>query len=130
LDAINLNRLKEVAMSCRRYAEEHQGSFPANLSDLVPKYLPDDKTWLYITSKGRERKPWHYAAGLSDKSPEDFFLLWSPVAIRGGTKFPSGRRLCARLDTRCGILREEDFSAEMKRQGRERELEEILSAAK
>jgi hypothetical protein len=139
---------KQVALSCRTYADENQGRFPNDLRELVPDYLPSDnadqlllflnsaripkKPWYYLGTRGDwqhkalrrlKGEPWHYATGLTDKSPPDWFLIWSPEPS-------NGRRICMRCDASGQVMREENFRAEMKRQGRERELEEIPAAGK
>jgi hypothetical protein len=106
--------LQQVALACRLYAEDHQGRFPDRLSDLVPKYLPHDEYLFYADAETHERKPWCYRPGLTNTSPPDLFLAWSPDSTS------SGRRVGVHCDASAQILREEDFRAEMKRQIRGR----------
>jgi hypothetical protein len=141
-----LSHAHQLALLCKIYAEDYQGRFPKELRELVPDYLPPEnseellyfakipnKPWYFFGSdsawyhaaKKKFQKPWHYASGLTEKTPAEWFLIWSPEPY-GKT----GRRICARCDSSSQIMREEEFRAEMKRQGRERELEETPSAEK
>jgi hypothetical protein len=36
-----VNHAKQIATACERYARDHAGYYPAYLTDLVPKYVPD-----------------------------------------------------------------------------------------
>jgi hypothetical protein len=131
----HLCNAKQVALCCKTYAQDNEGRFPKSLLDLLPDYLSDDKVLYYWTDgaipKNSERydtdefntafravrKLWHYRAGVTEKTPADWFLLWSVESW-------NGRRIFVRCDASGGIMREEEFRAEMKRQGRERELQE------
>lgn len=92
-----------IAEACQSYAAEHNGSFPARLDDLVPKYLKDRSTFNCSISGHLERMGYTYVGGKNSDSP-DKILLYS--------KSPNsaGKHAVARVD---GSSQLEDLPAEL-----------------
>jgi hypothetical protein len=116
---------------------DNSGRFPKKLNELVPDYLdPDDaKELLFFRSWTTQKEmPWGYAAGLSEKSPSNWILLWSPEVIPANGKMGTiggvDRRLCIHCDGTGRIISEEEFRAQLKLQQRERDLEEVAAGTK
>jgi hypothetical protein len=40
---VAMTNARAIASACRKYAEEHNGTYPESLEELVPEYLPDSK---------------------------------------------------------------------------------------
>jgi hypothetical protein len=108
-----MSDLKQVATACRLYADDHEGRFPAKVSDLIPDYLQDHR--LFFT-KGRGDDPPQliiYHAGYRADDPAETLLVASPRPFESSR----GRhRVVVFVDTSGRIVPEAEFQELMLRQ--------------
>jgi len=78
-------QLKAIGASCRKFAEDHQGRFPATLEELVPDYIGDRSELL-----GPDHEPFEYMAAELSDAPSKIVAATRPV--------PGKRRVVLRRD--------------------------------
>ena len=72
-------------INCRAYALDHDGHFPADLSELHPKYLDDDSLLKTYGEDGGKGADYIYFSGYRNDSPTNTKpLIASPTTIIGG----------------------------------------------
>ncbi len=89
MDAISNGR--QVAMACSAYAVDHHGAFPADLEELVPKYVPDHSVFECRLSGNVEAGKFEYLGG-RDTDPGRNVLFYST------NQNAEGKRIVGRVD--------------------------------
>lgn len=69
-----LNSAKQIWLSCKQYAIDHNGQFPESLGELTPTYIVDPN--LEAIVKGGPADGWIYTPGLKETDPGN------PVVIK------------------------------------------------
>jgi hypothetical protein len=77
---IQLVHLHELGFALRGYAEEHDGKFPAHISDL-PAGSIRDVIRQFHDPVSQETQDWIYYPGLATSDPPDRVLLASPALV-------------------------------------------------
>lgn len=95
-----LNDAKGIALACKLYALDHQGDYPPNLEQLVPKYLPDAKIFECPLRKNQPPVGYNYFGG-KDSDPPTKVLLSSKATTR------NHKRIIITADA-AGVLQRED----------------------
>lgn len=86
-----LNNGRQIATACRAYAVDHGGAFPADLEDLVPKYVPDHSVFECRLSGNVEAGKFEYLGG-RDTDPGRNVLFYST------SQNAEGKRIVGRVD--------------------------------
>ena len=74
------NRVRQLGMALKIHAADHNGTYPAQLADLVESgALEDESLLVFKDPADGEEKPWLYDASLNDSAPGDAILLAAPV---------------------------------------------------
>ncbi len=111
----NTESAKVIIAAATSFASDHGGNFPAQLSELVPDYLPEGvlETPRYIEpgSLPPEYLDFTYYPGHNTESGSRIILLSAPDADR------SYQRLVGYLDGRVDVIAEEDFIVQAMKQG-------------
>jgi len=93
---VSLSNARQIAIACEAYAADHQGKFPAALTDLTPKYLPNPATLTCPLSGPSVPVGYEYYGG-RDNDPPSRILLASKAQQRN-------RRVVAYIDTTVKIV--------------------------
>jgi hypothetical protein len=94
-EAASMNNGRQIAIACRAYAADHNGSFPPTLNELVPKYLPNAKTLTCPLTGPSQPIGYEYYGG-KDSDPGSRILLVSKGASRVHNK--GTRRVVVHVD--------------------------------
>ena len=89
----------EIAHAINQYAADHEGAFPARLTDLIPKYLPGQGSLACPLSSAGTQSGYRYFPG-KDADQPDHILLTSETLTR------RHERVVAYGDGRTVLLRE------------------------
>lgn len=80
-----MNDVKIIAITCRAYAADHDGNFPAELKELYPDYIQDENALKTYGQGGVINADYIYFPGYRDDSPAKTKpLIAAPVSIGGG----------------------------------------------
>lgn len=101
-ETIQLSNLKRLVVALRASAEEHDGRFPTQISELPLDRVPAVVRQFRDPVTGQLRD-WLYYPGRTLNDPPEAILLASPTAVS------RGRRLVACLDTVTTITSESEF---------------------
>jgi hypothetical protein len=99
----SLANIRQISVSCIKYAQTHGGSFPASLEELE---LPNPAILRSPLSTGTEEKNYVYVPGLNSSTPAGTIFLYDSHVV-------GGRYLVGRVDGSCEMIRIEDFEREM-----------------
>jgi hypothetical protein len=99
---ITLSNAKQVVLSCRIYASDHEGNFPKNLEELVPQYLSERQ--LLSNPKGKNNDTQgmsfdYFGSGLKDTDPPNRVILRSRELF-------AGKRVEAHVDATAVLVRD------------------------
>ena len=75
----SLSNAKQIAISCKLYAADHNGDFPPTLRDLVPMYVKDPAIFVDPLDPTHPADGYEYFGG-KDSDPADKILIQSKVA--------------------------------------------------
>lgn len=74
------HRIGHLGLELMRYADEHDGNFPGQLSDLQTNQLPDsDEIRQFRDSVSKVPRPWLYFAGHKVSDPPQTILAAAPL---------------------------------------------------
>jgi hypothetical protein len=90
---------KQIGLACKIYAADHQGDYPPDLDQLVPKYLPDAKILECPLIKNQAPMGYDYFGG-KDSDPGTKVLLSSKATTR------THKRIVVTSDGAAAIKRE------------------------
>jgi type II secretory pathway pseudopilin PulG len=105
------SQARQIGVALMAYASDHDGRFPATLTELTTgDYLPDPSVLFYKGKSPDGPQPWLYNPTLSDTSPSSAILLAAPVT----TPKPSGTqtRVVLFQDLSVQNLAEDQFQQE------------------
>ncbi len=74
---------KDIALACRLYAEEHDGSFPKTLEELVPEFLPSRDIFICPLTGPAESMGYIYFGGKTTDPGENVLLVSKGADRRG-----------------------------------------------
>jgi hypothetical protein len=93
----SLSNAHQIALACQAYAGDHNGAFPATLTDLTPKYISDPAIFICPMTGPSEPIGYEYYGG-RDSDPPSNVLLMSKAQKRN-------RRVVARVDSTSEVVR-------------------------
>ena len=97
----SLSHAKQIGTACQIYATDHHGSFPKDLNELIPDYLPDRGIFSSPFAPNPGQLDYEYfGAGGADTDPP------AKILLRDHYTTADGRRSVVRVD----------FSAKVERQ--------------
>ncbi len=119
LQTKNLSNAKQLGLAARQFAEDHDGRFPMQLSEIVPDYLDANQSdyLLFAAKLGDEENPrlkydWlYFGAGFDDKNPPPLLIAF-PLAFRDDKK---QKRIVIYADGSGWIVNEEEYQAELRK---------------
>jgi hypothetical protein len=74
---------REIFVTCKSYATDHDGAFPDTLDALVPNYVPDRTAFICPLSGPSVPIGYDYFGGRVDDPPENLLLVSKSVDRRG-----------------------------------------------
>lgn len=74
-----LEQAHEIGIACKKYADEHNGNYPAKLEDLVPLYLPDAQTLVSPLDDTKAPDGYTYYGGNENETPKKPLLVSKPT---------------------------------------------------
>jgi hypothetical protein len=97
-ETLSLAHAREIAMACQAYATDHQGVFPQDLEQLVPKYVPDPEVFVCPLSGPVVLVGYEYYGGRETDPPNNILLASKALTRRHG-------RVIACVDLNVRIVR-------------------------
>ncbi|MEI6533762.1 MAG: hypothetical protein WCN98_00365 [Verrucomicrobiaceae bacterium] len=99
-----MSRMKQVVICLKLYAADHDGNYPAQLSELTKDGITDDARLLdFVNPATHEHQAWIYNNNLTDSSDGRALLLAAPVSSK------NGKRLAAFNDGSVRSITEAEF---------------------
>jgi len=79
---VELSNLKQIGLGLKLYAEDHEGSYPKSLLELVPDYFPEGGPIFSRSMDGEPPEPYVYYPGHTEKDDPKTMVLTSPRPIQ------------------------------------------------
>jgi hypothetical protein len=99
-----LNHAMEVRLALAHYAYEHEGSFPARLSDLPPESISPEARQFHHP-RTQKAQDWIYFPDHRQEQRSRHIILASPVSLTR-----EGKRIVVFADMSGGLISEEEFT--------------------
>jgi hypothetical protein len=109
---IELSNLKQTAIALKAYAADHDGQLPAQLSDLFPEYVLENRIFFSKASAENPAQLILYYPGHSTRDAAETIIVASPQPWGSS----EAERCVARLDTWVRVIPEEQFQETIQRQ--------------
>lgn len=86
-----LSNARQIALACKLYASDHDGQYPAKITDVMPDYVRDAALFVSPLSSKKEPVGYDYFGGKESDDPKKILLQSKDTT-------PDGKRIIVHMD--------------------------------